>query len=99
MLGPDGNRRLLRKVFDALAPGGRVVVQDFILDADKTAPRTGALFALNMLVGTRAGSAYSEQEYAGWLDDAGFDTIRRVPLPGPTDLVIGRRSQADRDAP
>jgi (2Fe-2S) ferredoxin/SAM-dependent methyltransferase len=94
MLGPDGNRQLFRKAFAALAPGGRVVIQDFILDADGTAPRTGALFALNMLVGTRAGSAYSEPEYARWLADAGFDGVRHVPLPGPTDLIIGRRGPA-----
>jgi (2Fe-2S) ferredoxin/2-polyprenyl-3-methyl-5-hydroxy-6-metoxy-1,4-benzoquinol methylase len=91
MLGPDDNRAMLRKVFDALAPNGRVVIQDFIMNAHKTGPRTGALFALNMLVGTRAGSTYSEDEYGQWLQDAGFDDVHRARLPGPTDLVIGRR--------
>ncbi len=91
MNGPEENRRLLEKAFGALAPAGRIVIQDFILDADKTAPAMGALFALNMLVGTRAGSSYSEPEYADWLRDAGFDDVRRLPLPGSTDLMVGRR--------
>jgi len=67
------------------------VIQDFILNREKTGPKTGVLFALNMLVGTHGRSSYSEDEYARWLREAGFDGIHRVPMPGPTDLVIGRR--------
>lgn len=82
---------MLATAFSALAPSGRVVIQDFILTPDKTGPKTGALFALNMLVGTRGGSSYSEEEYAAWLAEAGFQDVRRVHLPGPTDLAIARR--------
>ena len=52
MLSPEENQDLLRRCFAALEPQGRVVVQDFILEPDKTAPKQAALFALNMLVGT-----------------------------------------------
>jgi (2Fe-2S) ferredoxin/predicted O-methyltransferase YrrM len=91
MNGPDENRAMLRRVRQALAPGGRVVIQDFILDPDKTSPTSGALFALNMLVGTREGSAYSDVEYTDWLVGTGFVDVRRVPLPGPTDLMVALR--------
>jgi len=57
MLDPEENRDLVRRCFAALAPQGRLVVQDFILEPDKTAPKFAALFSLNMLVGTRAGSS------------------------------------------
>ena len=91
MLDPGKNLDLLRRCREALAPGGRVVIQDFILEPDKTAPRFAALFALNMLVGTRGGSSYSEPEYAGWLDEAGFQGIHYARLPGITGLMIGSR--------
>jgi (2Fe-2S) ferredoxin/predicted O-methyltransferase YrrM len=91
MLSPGENLDLLRRSREALGPGGRVVIQDFILEADKTAPRFAALFALNMLVGTREGASYSEPEYAAWLAEAGFREIRRVRLPGITGLMIGSR--------
>ncbi|HUK16420.1 MAG TPA: methyltransferase [Bryobacteraceae bacterium] len=91
MLSPEENCDLLRRCHAALAPGGRIVIQDFILEPDKTAPRWGALFALNMLVGTRAGGSYSEPEYAGWLKSAGFHGIQRVRLPGPAGLMIAAR--------
>jgi hypothetical protein len=91
MLGPEENGDLLDRCHRALAPGGRIVIQDFILEPDKTAPKWGALFALNMLVGTSAGSSYSETEYTGWLDRAGFRNISRVRLPGPAGLMIASR--------
>ncbi len=92
MFSPDDNRSLVQRIFNAVAPGGRIVVQDFILEPDKTAPRAGALFALNMLVGTTAGNSYSEPEYANWLHDAGFTDVHRVRFPGsPAGLMIGVR--------
>jgi len=91
MLGPSENRDLLGRVCRALAPGGRIVIQDRVMDAGKTAPRSGALFAINMLVGTATGSTYSEEEYSAWLREAGFVDLRRVTLVGPNDLLIASR--------
>lgn len=91
MLSPEENSDLVRRCHAALASGGRIVIQDFILEPDKTAPKLGALFALNMLVGTRAGSSYSEPEYSAWLSGAGFRDVRRVRLPGPAGLMIASR--------
>jgi 3-hydroxy-5-methyl-1-naphthoate 3-O-methyltransferase len=91
MFSPEENQRLFQRAYHALAPRGRFVVQDFILDASKTAPRAAALFSLNMLVGTRAGSSYSEPEYAAWLHNAGFTDVHHVELPGPSSLMIGSR--------
>jgi predicted O-methyltransferase YrrM len=91
MLSPEENRDLLARCRAALIRGGTLVIQDFILEPDKTAPKSGALFALNMLVGTRAGSSYSVVEYTDWLEAAGFRDIRRVRLPGPAGLMVGAR--------
>jgi (2Fe-2S) ferredoxin/predicted O-methyltransferase YrrM len=91
MLSPNENLDLLRRCREALASGGRVVIQDFILEPDKTAPSFAALFALNMLVGTQAGSSYSEPEYAAWIGEAGFQNVRHLRLPGITGLMIGSR--------
>ena len=92
MNGPEENLALFRKAHAALVPGGQLVVHDFVLDDDKAGPRSGALFALNMLVGTPHGSSYSGPEYAAWLSEAGFAGARMVALPGPTDLMIAVRN-------
>jgi (2Fe-2S) ferredoxin/SAM-dependent methyltransferase len=91
MLGPDENRNLVARAARALAPGGRVVVSDFLLDEDGTAPRQAVLFSINMLVGTPSGRSYRESEYASWLAAAGLAEVERVRLPGPAHLMIGRR--------
>ena len=90
MLGEDENRDLLRRCREALAPGGRLVIQEFILEEDKTAPKMAALFSLNMLVGTERGASYSAREYARWLSEAGFGEVSHVRLPGPSGLMLGR---------
>jgi 3-hydroxy-5-methyl-1-naphthoate 3-O-methyltransferase len=91
MFSPEENCELLQRAYRALAPKGRLVISDFVLQADKTAPRFGALFALNMLVGTRAGASYSEPEYTDWLKAAGFKETKRVRMPGPANLMIGTK--------
>jgi len=96
MLGPQENQDLFRRIHAALAPGGRVVVQDFILRPDKAAPHAAALFSLNMLVGTEAGASYSQPEYAAWLKEAGFTAIRRIRLAEPAGLMVGTRAAGRR---
>jgi SAM-dependent methyltransferase len=91
MLRPEENRDLFRRSYQALAPGGRIVVRDHLLEPDKTAPREGALFSLNMLTGTEGGAAYSALEYAGWMEEAGFTGVGQIGPPTPSGLMIGRR--------
>jgi (2Fe-2S) ferredoxin/predicted O-methyltransferase YrrM len=89
MFSEEQNRDLFRRAQRALAPKGRLVVQDFILDPEKTSPQWAALFSLNMLVGTDAGASYNEAEYTAWMKDAGFTEVNRINLPGPSDLIVG----------
>jgi len=91
MWGETENRELIRRVYESLNPGGRIIIQDFVLEESKTAPRMAAIFALNMLVNTKSGATYTGAEYHSWMQAAGFREVVRKPLPGPTDLVIGRK--------
>ncbi len=70
------NLDLYRKVFRALVPGGRIVIRDHIMEPDRTRPRDGAIFAVNMLVGTRGGNTYTFEEIHTDLVQAGFVRIR-----------------------
>jgi cyclopropane fatty-acyl-phospholipid synthase-like methyltransferase len=90
MFSEEQNRDIFRRAHQALAPNGRLVVQDFILNPDKTGPQHAALFSLNMLVATDAGAAYSEPEYTQWMNAAGFTDLCRINLPGPSGLMVGR---------
>jgi predicted O-methyltransferase YrrM len=89
MFSEEQNFDIFRRACQALAPNGRLVVQDFIINPDKAGPQHAALFSVNMLVGTDAGATYSEAEYAGWMKAAGLTEVHRIKLSGPSDLIVG----------
>ena len=72
------NRDLFAKTCAALQDGGSVVIRDVVMDSSHTAPKPGALFAVNMLVATPAGGTYSLEEYTEDLESAGFTDVRLV---------------------
>jgi predicted O-methyltransferase YrrM len=73
---PEENVELFRKVFHAMVPGGRIVIRDHVMEPDRTEPRDGAIFAVNMLVNTEGGSTYTYEEIRSWLEEAGFAHVR-----------------------
>ncbi len=84
------NQKLIRKCVGALNAGGRIVVQDFIIDESRTEPVQAALFSINMLVGTEAGDTYTENEVSGWLREAGLTKIERKDTNWGTTIIIGQ---------
>lgn len=66
------NRELFGKIRGALTDDGVVVIRDVVMDASRTSPPRGALFAVNMLVATEAGGTYTFEEYREDLTAAGF---------------------------
>jgi len=73
---PDENVALYRKIWQALEPGGVVLIRDYIMDESRTAPAPGALFAINMLVATKGGGTYTFAETRAALEQAGFGGVR-----------------------
>ncbi len=72
------NQDLIRKCFGSLNKNGKIIIQDWIMNNDRTQPTSGAVFAVNMLVGTEAGDCFTEQEVTEMLDTAGFKDISRT---------------------
>jgi ubiquinone/menaquinone biosynthesis C-methylase UbiE len=89
--GRDRSRKLLKKTFDALAPGGTIAIMEFLVNAGRTGPPSGLIFAVNMLVNTDAGDTYSFEEISGWLLEAGFVKPRLLKAPGPSPLVLANK--------
>lgn len=89
--GPDRSRVLLRRVHDALAPGGTVAIAEFLVDADRKGPVSGVIFAVNMLLHSEVGGTYSFEEISDWLRGAGFTDMRTLPAPAPSPLVLATR--------
>jgi hypothetical protein len=87
-------RLLLRKSFEAMQPGGLVVVSDVFFDDDaKNSPPFALSFALNMMLTSEHGSAHAKTEMARWVADTGFVNVglRPLPPPNPHTLVVGTK--------
>ena len=90
---PAVNQGLLAKAYEALAPGDRVVVYEFLLEADRLTPAVSAVFAVMMLVENQGGNVYSGQEIVAWLEGAGFGNVavNHLPDPSPMGLIVGQK--------
>jgi SAM-dependent methyltransferase len=89
MWSEEDNRALVKRCARALVPGGHLVIREFILDEDRTAPPFAAIFAINMLVGTEHGNSYTEGEYRTWMTDAGLGAIVRPDPQG--DVLVAAK--------
>ena len=91
---------LLKKVHDALEPGGHLVIRDMFMAPDRSGPH-GAVFSLNMLLNTEGGRCYSEAEVTKFLKEAGFQRLQPIEpgvlfdarKEGPARLLIDQPRQ------
>ncbi len=78
---PETNRLLAKKSFDALPSGGRIVLNEILMDDDGTGPWYASAFSVMMLLGT-LGKQYSLPEYRDILESAGFTQVEAVRTGG-----------------
>jgi len=82
------NIALYRSAFNALVPGGKILIRDHVMEEDRTAPVPGTLFAINMLVNTRGGNTYTFKEIRKDLNAAGFKDIRLLRTGDRMDGLV-----------
>jgi hypothetical protein len=87
----EEKRMLLRKSYEALPPGGAVVVYEAIIDNDRSQNAFGLLMSHNMLIETPGGFDYTAADCEGWMKEAGFRETRVEHLVGPDSMVVGIR--------
>lgn len=86
--GPDDCLAIIQKAVSAVEPGGLIMIHEFILENSMDGPLFPALFALNMLLGTQSGQAYSQIQLEEMLEKTGCRNIERLPFKGPTESGI-----------
>lgn len=85
---PETCHDLIRRAAASLEPGGLLAVQEFLLDEDRSGPVASTLFALNMLVETEGGQAYTESEITNMMEAAGCLSIKRIKADTPPHCGI-----------
>jgi len=89
--GEKRSRALLAKTFTALASGGTIAVQEFLVNKERTGPLNGLFFAVNMLVNTQEGNTWSFEEIGAWLEEVGFTRPRLLESPGPSPIILATK--------
>ena len=84
--GYEENARLMKRLYNNLRPGGRIIINDVMMDESRIYPEEGALFSVNMLVGTERGKSYTKGEIERMLTDAGFE------VSFENDLAFGKKA-------
>lgn len=88
--GPEDNIAIFTKLRDALKPGGTLVINDYIVDDDRSGPPFPLLFASEMLLKSKQGGTWRRADYLAWLTKAGFEDVSFHPTPSPATLVLAR---------
>lgn len=87
--GLEENNLLIRKCIQSLNTGGQIIIKDWVMDETKTNPLGGAVFSINMLVGTNTGDTFTENEIESWLNNSGINKIERKDSSYGWSLIIG----------
>ncbi|MER7208124.1 methyltransferase [Streptosporangium sp. NPDC000239] len=91
--GVEARLDLLRKAYEAVHPGGAVIVYDPMV-GNGTPPLYATLASLSMLVWSRGGGEYTVGECHAWLKEAGFRPETVGPEDTPDDvLVVGHKER------
>jgi len=82
-------KMLVSKAYDAINPGGALIVYDAIIDDERSKNSFGLLMSLNMLIETPGGYDYTGTDCMGWMKEAGFRDAHVEHLVGPDSMVVG----------
>ena len=79
---------LMKKVYNALPPGGAFVCIEDIIDNRRRENAFGLLMSLNMLIETKAGANFTFNDFDEMAHRSGFSKTDWMPLAGPSSAAI-----------
>ncbi|WP_040492580.1 methyltransferase family protein [Ilumatobacter nonamiensis] len=94
--GEAGTRSLMQRSFDALRPGGRVLIGDYFCDEQRSQAGHALMMGVTMMASTRRGRTFTHGQIGAWLTDAGFEAVRCIEPIGFQEVFVGVRPSAAR---
>nr|VFJ68453.1 MAG: O-methyltransferase [Candidatus Kentron sp. FW] len=88
------SRRVFHRAYDALRPGGLIIVQDYMrIDHSPKRHFLDTMMDLYVLIAFDSNAVDRKgSEIASWLTDAGFSNPRQIPLPTHLALIIAEKT-------
>lgn len=85
-------RELVSEAAGLLAPGGTLLVYEWVLGEDAVSPPAVATFSLMMLVENEGGGTWTEEQISSWARAAGLEPEPLRRDPGPIAVLRAHRS-------
>jgi ubiquinone/menaquinone biosynthesis C-methylase UbiE len=89
--GEKWGKTLIAKSYNALKPGGMLVIAEMIPNDSRTGPVFPLLFGLNMILHTKEGDVFTMAQYKQWLKQAGFKNVKTIEADSPSPLIVATR--------
>ena len=92
--GVDGARHLIQRAFDALAPGGRLLLADYFPDMERKFNPHAVLMGTTMMASTERGFTFTHKDFSEWLVAAGFEALRLVEPIGFQQTFVASKPRS-----
>ena len=83
----DENERIIREAAGLLAPGGSLVIYEWVIDEGRTSPPGVASFTPMMVIENEGGWTWTEAEIGDWIRAAGLEPRPVSQGPGPIAVI------------
>jgi SAM-dependent methyltransferase len=90
---PARCREIVAEAAGLVAPGGMLLIYEWVLGPDAVSPPAVATFALMMLVENEGGGTWTEAEIAGWTREAGLEPEPLRRDAGPIAVLRAERAE------
>ena len=84
----EKKRHLIRAAYEALPPGGALVVIEALIDDARRENLFGLLMSLNMLIEFGDAFDYTAADFRNWCGEVGFKRFDVLPLAGPSSAAV-----------
>jgi ubiquinone/menaquinone biosynthesis C-methylase UbiE len=89
--GEKWGKKLVKKSYDALRPGGMLLIAEMVPEDPRSHRWIPQIFGLNMLMLTTEGGVFTMREYRQWLKNAGFTRVQAIEAPAPSPLILATK--------
>ena len=84
----ENKMHLIRAAYDALPPGGALVVIENLIDDARRENAFGLMMSLNMLIEFGDAFDFTGADFSRWCQEAGFSRTDIIPLAGPASAGV-----------
>ena len=94
--GTEGAQHLIGRAYDALRPGGRLLLADYFPDIGRKFNPHAIIMGTTMMASTLRGFAFTHDQFSQWLRARGFHAVRLIEPIGFQQTLVATKPRTSR---